>query len=70
LDSAQIFGKDIGADYVYMMRGSGIDVNATYGAKSPFPWEKEIAVPGGVRGGSIEGAWGPRGWINNPGFVR
>jgi hypothetical protein len=61
--------KNTGADCVYKLRGSGIDVNATYRAKPPFLWEKEIAVPGGVPGSSVEGASSLDGWVNNLGFV-
>ena len=69
LTSAQNFAAEIRADYIYKLTGNGIDVNALFGDDSPFPWENEIAVPGGVGAGSIEGAWGPDGWISNPGYA-
>jgi len=68
LGSAQDFAAMIRADFIYSLRASGRDVNAELGAASPFPWENEIAVPGSIPGSSIEGAWGPGGWIGNPGF--
>jgi hypothetical protein len=46
---------------VYVLRPvDGIDVNATLGASSPYPWEEEIAVPwlvapSDVRGVTIQG---------------
>jgi RHS repeat-associated protein len=47
-----------GDGFVYTIRGQteGIDVNAVLGAKSPFPYELEIAVPGGVKPIDIMGA--------------
>jgi hypothetical protein len=51
------------------LRGSGLDVNSELGTSSPFPWENEISVPGPLPGSSIEGVWGPDGWISNPGFA-
>ncbi|HUY45650.1 MAG TPA: enterotoxin A family protein, partial [Streptosporangiaceae bacterium] len=68
LGSAQDFAATIRADFIYKLRGSGLDVNAELGAASPYPWENEIAVPRSIPGSSIEGAWGPGGWIDNPGF--
>jgi hypothetical protein len=65
LSSAQDFASEIRADYVYRLRASGIDVNATFGEASPFPWENEVAVPGSIPASSIEGVWGPGGWIGN-----
>jgi RHS repeat-associated protein len=68
LASAQDFAKDNGLDYIYKLRGSGIDVNAELGDESPFPFENEIAVPRPIPGSAIEGVWGPKGWIDNPGY--
>ena len=70
LSSAQDFADEVGAKYIYKLRGIGRDVNAELGASSPFPWENEIAVPGHVPGSAIEGVWGPGGWLDNPAFVR
>ena len=69
LRSAQDFAGESQVDYIYKLRGTGIDVNAELGAASSFPWENEIAIPGSVPGGSIEGVWGPGGWLGNPGFA-
>ena len=50
-DAATDFGNNI-----YVVRPvNGIDVNAVLGAKSPYPWEQEIAIPGGVAPGDIRG---------------
>jgi hypothetical protein len=57
----------IRADYIYQVRASGYDVNAVFGTNSPFPWENEIAVPGPIPASAIESAWGPEGWLLNPG---
>lgn len=70
LGSAQDFAEEIGAPWIYQARASGIDVNARLGSASPFPWENEIAIPGPVPVSSIEGAWGPGGWVSNPGWKR
>jgi hypothetical protein len=70
LDSAQTFAQQIRADHVYQIRGSGIDVNATLGDASPYPWENEVAIPGSVSPSDIQGAWGPDGWIHNPRYGR
>jgi len=69
LRSARDFAGEIRADYIYRLRATGTDVNATFGADSPYPWENEVAVPGPVPANSIEGAWGPDGWIDNPLFT-
>ena len=69
LSSAEDFAGEVRADYIYRLRATGADVNATFGARSPFPWENEVAVPGPVPASSIEGAWGPGGWIDNPLFA-
>jgi hypothetical protein len=68
LSSAQDFAHEQGSDFIYPLRSAGIDVNHSLGASSPFPWENEVAVPGPVPAGSIEGVWGPEGWLGNPGF--
>ena len=67
--SAQDFAALIRANYIYEARASGLDVNAIFGARSPFPWENEISVPNLVSPSDIRGAWGPGGWIPNPGYV-
>jgi hypothetical protein len=66
LSSAQDFAEEQRLDYIYRLRAAGIDVNHTLGESSPFPWENEVAVPGSVPAGSIEGVWGPDGWLGNP----
>jgi hypothetical protein len=44
--------------YVYVIRTkNGIDVNATLGAKSPFPEQFEVAIPGGVANSEVMGAF-------------
>lgn len=65
--------KNTGADCVYKLRGSGIDVNATYRAKPPFLWKRRSPfpvesreVPSRVRrvwadGSIIWGLWGDVG---------
>lgn len=68
MGSAIDFANMIGSDYIYQARASGYDVNAIFGAMSPFPWEREISVPGPIPPSDIEGVWGPRGWVPNPGF--
>lgn len=67
--SAQDFAEEIGADYIYKARGSGFDVNATFGSDSPYYWENEISVPRLIPPSDIEGAWGPGGWSVNPKFA-
>ena len=44
--------------YVYTLRpGSGaVNVNSALGAASPFPFEKEVVIPGGIRAIDIKGA--------------
>ncbi|MBD2816830.1 hypothetical protein ID850_19375, partial [Xenorhabdus sp. Flor] len=43
--------------YMYTMKTNhGIDVNKTLGKDSPYPTEREIAMPGGVRSEDILGA--------------
>lgn len=69
MESAQDFAGQIRADYIYQAQAEGIDVNATLGESSPFPWENEIAVPGGIPGEAVEGVWGPDGWIPNPAYI-
>jgi RHS repeat-associated protein len=69
LASAQQFATDNSLENIYKLKGRGIDVNECFGAKSPFPSENEVAIPGGVPGSSIEGVWGPNGWFSNPAFV-
>ena len=63
--------------YVYTVRKppQALDVNATLGAKSPYPQEFEIAVPGAIRPQDILGARqvGPDGkfvgpFVKNTGF--
>jgi RHS repeat-associated protein len=66
--SAENWGAENGYDYVYKLRAGGIDVNSTFGADSPYPWENEIAVPRPVPASDVEGVWGPDGWLENPGF--
>jgi hypothetical protein len=57
-------------DYVYQLRGSGVDVNEALGLSpdSPFCAEHEVAIPGPVPPSVIEGAWSPGGWFGNPFF--
>ncbi len=63
--------------YVYTVRKppQALDVNATLGAKSPYPQEFEIVVPGAIRPQDILGARqvGPDGkfvgpFVKNTGF--
>jgi hypothetical protein len=71
LRSAQDYNQDYlgGTGNIYKLRGSGIDVNARFGANSPFPWENEVAVPGPISGSCVEGCWFPGGrWVPNPGY--
>lgn len=62
------WGEQNGFEYVYELRGSGVDVNETLGLTpdSPFYKEQEIAIPGSVPSSDIVGAWGPDGWVANP----
>jgi hypothetical protein len=54
-DFATMYGTRKGN--IYSVRSSnGIDVNKTLGSKSPFPEEKEIAIPGGIESKNILGA--------------
>lgn len=69
LASAQDFAEDSDAPYIYRVQASGIDVNATFGHASPFPWENEGAVPGAVPPSAISGVISPDGWLDNPFFV-
>ncbi|NYD43093.1 scabin-related ADP-ribosyltransferase [Nocardioides panaciterrulae] len=69
MESAENFAGQIRSDYIYQAQAEGIDVNATLGESSPFPWENEIAVPGGIPGEAVEGVWGPEGWIPNPAYL-
>lgn len=44
--------------YVHVIRTqNGIHVNATLGAKSPFPEQFEVAIPGGVSNSEVMGAF-------------
>jgi hypothetical protein len=54
-DFATNFGSRDGFVYAVNPR-NGIDVNDALGAKSPFPGELEVAVPGGVKSSDIRGA--------------
>ncbi len=62
--------------YVYVIRPQeGIDVNKALGKASPYPYEKEIAVPGSIDPTDILGAVkvGPEGefvgsFVKNPNF--
>jgi hypothetical protein len=67
--SAQDFAKEIGADYIYKIRATGLDVNEIYSADSPYEWENEVAVPHGISPANIEGTWGPDGWLSNSGYT-
>jgi YD repeat-containing protein len=76
---AREFASYQGEGYVYTIRGhsASVDVNAVLGNRSPFPHEREIAVPGGVRPTGIMGGRlvGPDGtfigpFIKNPGYTR
>ena len=53
--SAQDFASLIRANYIYEARASGFDVNAIFGARSPFPWENEISVPNLISPSDIRG---------------
>ena len=71
LDAAQRWARENGFDYVYKLRGSGVDVNEALGLTpdSPFYAEHEIAIPGAVPSSDVEGSWAPGGWTDNPSFV-
>jgi hypothetical protein len=52
------FATDYGSreGFVYTVRPrNGIDVNQTLGSRSPFPYEQEIVVPGGISPSDIRG---------------
>jgi hypothetical protein len=68
--SAQRWAAENGYDYVYKLRGSGVDVNDALGltSDSPFYAEQETAIPGPVPPSAVEGALGPEGWVGNPFF--
>lgn len=54
---------------VYAIRQRGVDVNEALGRSSPFPHEREIAMPGGVTRDCIVGCSLPSGrWIPNPNY--
>ncbi len=69
----RVFAQSRKGGYVYTVRDQplGRDVNAELGAKSPFPSEQEIAVPGGVKVEDIVGARevGPDGKFVGP-FIK
>jgi hypothetical protein len=69
--SARKWAQENGYEYVYKLRGDGIDVNKALdlAPDSTFYQEHEIAIPGPVPFNDIVGAWGPRGWIDNPLFT-
>lgn len=61
--------------YVYVIRSvGGVDVNTVLGARSPFPEQLEVAIPGGVAPSEIVGAYRVQGGrivgdlIPNPGY--
>jgi hypothetical protein len=60
--AAQDFAEENGLGYVYRVRADGIDVNATFGEASPYPWEQEVAVPGAIPPSAIDGL----SWTANP----
>ncbi len=70
---AREFADMQGGGYVYTIRGQsqGVDVNAALGARSPFPHELEIAVPGGIKPTDIMGARqvAPNGGFEGP-FIK
>ena len=70
LAAARDIQADTGAQYIYQLRGSGIDVNETLGSLSPYPHEQEIAIPGGVPACAIDGCWGAPGdgWLDDRRF--
>ncbi|WP_211444599.1 RHS repeat-associated core domain-containing protein [Collimonas humicola] len=44
--------------YVYKICSPrGVDVNRALGAKSPYPEQQEMAMPGGISGGEVMGAY-------------
>jgi RHS repeat-associated protein len=45
--------------YVYRLEADGVDVNATFGDESPFPWEHEVAVPRVIPSCNIVGCTSP-----------
>uniref|UniRef100_UPI0037C0612F scabin-related ADP-ribosyltransferase n=1 Tax=Aquidulcibacter sp. TaxID=2052990 RepID=UPI0037C0612F len=59
------------ADNVYVVRSNnGIDVNRALGPTSPFPWELEIAIPGGVQPSNVRAVTLPRKGVSilNPDY--
>jgi len=45
----KIVGSQKGYIYLIKEQSYGINVNEVLGAKSPHPYEMEVAVPGGIR---------------------
>lgn len=68
MGSAQDGAEDNDLPYIYWIQASGVDVNATFGGASPFPWENEAAVPGAISPSAISGVVGPDGWLDKPVF--
>jgi hypothetical protein len=68
LASAKHWASENGYEYVYKLRGSGVDVNEAPDLTPDLPSykEREIAIPG--PSSAIEGVRGPGGWVSNPAF--
>ena len=63
--------RDFGPNVYEVRAPGGIDLNATLGARSPFPNELEIAFPGRVQSCHIVGCTTASGrWVPNPGYGR
>ncbi|MER7130103.1 LamG-like jellyroll fold domain-containing protein [Streptosporangium saharense] len=54
---------------IYKLRGKGVNINAKFRDRSPYPWEEEVAVPRKIDPSDIYGAWDIETgeWFSNPG---
>ena len=58
ISAAETFARYEKGSALYVIRDAkGVDVNETFGKASLYPDELEIAVPEGIRGDQIMGAW-------------
>lgn len=71
-EAADNWAQQNGFEYVYKLRGWGVDVNDTLdlSPESPFYKEQEMAIPSSVPGSDIMGSWGPDGWTDNSYYGR
>jgi RHS repeat-associated protein len=56
-DQAMASGTDGFVYLVRIPRGRGIDVNQALGSRSPYPYEVEVVVPGGIQAVEVVGGW-------------